>query len=116
MALVTTRYLRRFVRMPQVLFLGTAQPIVFVLMLNAVFGGLVAGAQGGSLRPVPGARGARDERPPRRRRHRVRASAEDVRDGMIDRFRSLPMSRAAVLVGRTVTDVVRYASKAMSFG
>ena len=106
--LVTTRYLRRFVRMPQVVFLGTVQPIVFVIMLNAVFGGLVADVHGGSYVQylVPGVLvmtvllgGG------------VTASglSEDVRDGMVDRFRSLPMSRAAVLLGRTLTDVVRYA-------
>src|ERR671933_7132 len=31
--------------------------------------------------------------------------AEDVKKGLIDRFRSLPMSRAAVLLGRTISDV-----------
>jgi ABC transporter DrrB family efflux protein len=108
LGLVTTRYLRRFVRMPQLVFLGTVQPIVFVIMLNAVFGGLVAGTHGGSYVQylVPGVLvmtvllgGG------------VTASglSEDVRDGMVDRFRSLPMSRVAVLVGRTATDVVRYA-------
>jgi ABC-2 type transport system permease protein len=32
--------------------------------------------------------------------------AEDMQKGIIDRFRSLPMSRSAVLVGRTASDVV----------
>ena len=32
--------------------------------------------------------------------------AEDMQKGIIDRFRSLPMSRSAVLVGRTISDVV----------
>jgi ABC-2 type transport system ATP-binding protein len=108
MLLVTRRYLQRAVRTPQVLFLGTIQPVVFVVMLNAVFGGLVAGARGGSYVQylLPGVLvmnvlfgGG------------VTASAisEDVRDGIVDRFRSLPMSRAAVLVGRTVADLARTA-------
>jgi ABC transporter DrrB family efflux protein len=33
--------------------------------------------------------------------------AEDLRSGMIDRFRSLPMARSAVLTGRSLTDLVR---------
>jgi ABC-2 type transport system permease protein/oleandomycin transport system permease protein len=36
--------------------------------------------------------------------------AEDLRRGIIDRFRSLPMARSAVLVGRTVSDLVRNAA------
>ena len=38
----------RYLRAPQVLYLGTAQPVVFLVMLNAVFGGLVTGSRGGS--------------------------------------------------------------------
>jgi ABC-2 type transport system permease protein/oleandomycin transport system permease protein len=108
MTAITRRYLLRFVRIPQLLFLGTVQPVLFVLMLNAVFGGLVSRGGGGSYIQylVPGA---------------VVMSvmfgvsvtsaglAEDLQAGVIDRFRSLPMSRAAVLVGRTVADLVRTA-------
>ena len=107
-ALVTKRYLTRFARTPQLLFLGTVQPVVFVVMLNAVFGGLVVGARGGSYVQylIPGvlvmsiALGGG-----------VTAAglAEDVRDGIADRFRSLPMSRVAVLAGRTVADLARTA-------
>ena len=94
--------------MPQVLFLGTAQPIVFLVMLNAVFGGLVVGAQGGSYVQylLPGVivmnvlLGASVT---------AAGMAEDLRDGIVDRFRSLPMSRVAVLVGRTVADLARNA-------
>jgi ABC-2 type transport system permease protein/oleandomycin transport system permease protein len=100
--------LLRFVRIPQLLFLGTVQPVLFVLMLNAVFGGLVSRASGGAYIQylLPGV---------------VVMSvmfgvsvtsagvAEDLQAGVIDRFRSLPMSRSAVLVGRTVADLVRTA-------
>ena len=48
MALLTRRALVRYLRAPQVLYLGTAQPVVFLVMLNAVFGGLVTGSRGGS--------------------------------------------------------------------
>ena len=41
---------------------------------------------------------------PRRRRS---ASSEDLERGVVDRFRSMPMARSAVLVGRTIADLVR---------
>ena len=105
-ALLTWRALVRYLRAPQVLYLGTAQPIVFLVMLNAVFGGLVTGAQGGSYVQylLPGVivmnvlLGASVT---------AAGMAEDLRDGIVDRFRSLPISRVAVLVGRTVADLAR---------
>jgi ABC-2 type transport system permease protein/oleandomycin transport system permease protein len=108
MALLSRRALVRYLRAPQVLYLGTAQPIVFLVMLNAVFGGLVTGTQGGSYVQylLPGVivmnvlLGASVT---------AAGMAEDLRDGIVDRFRSLPMSRVAVLVGRTVADLARNA-------
>jgi ABC-2 type transport system ATP-binding protein len=108
MALLTRRALVRYIRAPQVLYLGTTQPIVFLVMLNAVFGGLVTGAQGGSYVQylLPGVivmnvlLGASVT---------AAGMAEDLRDGIVDRFRSLPMSRVAVLVGRTLADLGRNA-------
>ena len=105
-ALLTWRALVRYLRAPQVLFLGTAQPVVFLVMLNAVFGGLVTSAQGGSYVQylLPGVivmnvlLGASVT---------AAGMAEDLRDGIVDRFRSLPISRVAVLVGRTVADLAR---------
>ena len=105
-ALLTWRALVRYLRAPQVLYLGTAQPIVFLVMLNAVFGGLVTGAQGGSYVQylLPGVivmnvlLGASVT---------AAGMAEDLRDGIVDRFRSLPISRVAVLVGRTLADLAR---------
>ena len=105
-ALLTWRALVRYLRAPQVLFLGTAQPVVFLVMLNAVFGGLVTSAQGGSYVQylLPGVivmnvlLGASVT---------AAGMAEDLRDGIVDRFRSLPISRVAVLLGRTVADLAR---------
>jgi ABC transporter DrrB family efflux protein len=106
MALLTRRALVRYLRAPQVLYLGTAQPVVFLVMLNAVFGGLVTGSRGGSYVQylLPGVivmnvlLGASVT---------AAGMAEDLRDGVVDRFRSLPMSRVAVLVGRTIADLAR---------
>jgi ABC-2 type transport system ATP-binding protein len=109
MTAITGRYLLRFVRIPQLVFLAVAQPVLFVVMLNAVFGGLVAPIAGGSYIQylLPGVLvmsvmlGASVT---------SAGVAEDLQAGVIDRFRSLPMSRSAVLVGRTVADLVRTAA------
>ena len=103
---ISGRYLRRMSRTPQVIVLAVLQPIVFVLMLHAVFGGIVSMVLGDDYIQflVPGVLvmnivlGGT-----------VTASgiADDVRDGIIDRFRTLPMSRSAVLVGRTIADLGR---------
>src|SRR4051812_40387347 len=98
---LTGRYLRRFWRTPQLVFFGAIQPVVFVVGLNAVFGGVVAAFLGTSYVQylVPGVlvmnvmllAGTT-----------AFGLAEDLQAGIVDRFRSLPMSRSAVLVGRTV--------------
>lgn len=91
-------------RMPEMLMDVTIQPVMFVLLFAYVFGGaietpgvnyrewLIAGIFGQTI--VFGATftGA--------------GLAEDMQKGIIDRFRSLPMSNSAVLVGRTASDVV----------
>jgi ABC transporter DrrB family efflux protein len=103
---ISGRYVRRMARTPQVIVLAVAQPIVFVLMLDAVFGGIVSQVSGDDYIQflVPGVLvmnivlgGTVTSG----------GIAEDIRDGIIDRFRSLPMSRAAVLVGRTIADLSR---------
>jgi ABC transporter DrrB family efflux protein len=105
---VTGRYLRRFARTPQMFIFGAAQPIFFVLGLNAAFGGLV--------QQVTGQRYMQFLVPGMLVMHLVLAGsvtsagvAEDLEAGIIDRFRSLPMSRSAVLIGRTVADFSRNA-------
>jgi len=103
---VTGRYLRRFWRTPQLLFFGAVQPVVFLIGLNAVFGGVVSAFIGRSYLQylVPGVlvmnvmllAGTT-----------ASGLAEDLQAGIVDRFRSLPMSRPAVLVGRTLADLAR---------
>jgi ABC transporter DrrB family efflux protein len=102
---VTWRNLLNVRRNPQLLVFATVQPIVFVLMFVYVFGGaihipgvpyvdflmpgvFVQTVTFGSLQTGIGL-------------------AEDLNKGIIERFRSLPMARSAVLVGRTLADMVR---------
>jgi ABC transporter DrrB family efflux protein len=101
---VARRNLKRIPRQPDLLIAYTIQPIMFVLLFVYVFGGaiqtpgfdyvdfLMPGiivqsiAFGGFVTAL--------------------GLSEDVQKGLIDRFRSLPMSRAAVLAGRTFSDVL----------
>jgi ABC transporter DrrB family efflux protein len=107
---ITWRNLMANVRLPDVLILSTIQPVVFMLMFLYVFGGAIetalpAAAQGEYVYwLVPGilAQSA------------VFGSAptafglnNDSTKGVLDRFRSLPMVRSAVLVGRTLSDLLR---------
>ena len=98
------RNLLRIPRQPDLLIAYTVQPVMFVLLFVYVFGGaiqtpgfdyvdfLMPGiivqsiAFGGFVTAL--------------------GLSEDVDKGLIDRFRSLPMSRAAVLLGRTFSDVL----------
>jgi ABC-2 type transport system permease protein/oleandomycin transport system permease protein len=97
------RSLLRIPRIPELLVFATIQPVMFVLLFRYVFGGairvtgtsyvnfLMAGvfvqtvAFGAAITGI--------------------GLAEDLHRGIIDRFRSLPMSRSAVLVGRTLADL-----------
>lgn len=109
---ITHRNLLRNVRLPQLLVFATIQPVMFLLLFNYVFGGAISG----SLPPgidsytnflLPGllvqiaAFGASQT---------ALGLTEDLSKGVIDRFRALPMSRAAVLTGRTLADLIRNAA------
>jgi ABC-2 type transport system permease protein len=101
---IAERNLIRLPRAPELLIAFTIQPIMFVLLFRYVFGGaistpgytyvdyLIPGiivqniAFGGFVTAL--------------------GLNEDMHKGLIDRFRSLPMARAAVLAGRTLSDVV----------
>jgi ABC-2 type transport system permease protein/oleandomycin transport system permease protein len=101
---IAERNLVRLPRAPELLLAFTIQPIMFVLLFRYVFGGairtpgfsyvdfLIPGiivqniAFGGFVTAL--------------------GLNEDLQKGLIDRFRSLPMSRAAVLAGRTSADIV----------
>jgi ABC-2 type transport system permease protein/oleandomycin transport system permease protein len=105
---VTGRNLRHFVRQPQLLVFSTVQPIMFVLLFAFVF----AGAIGKSL---PSGVAYVDFLLPGifvqavafRATQTAIGLAEDLERGVVDRFRSMPMARSAVLAGRTIADFVR---------
>ena len=105
---VTKRNLRHFVRQPRLLVFSTIQPIMFVVLFSSVFGGVarVALPEGISyidfLLPGLFVHSAAF-----RSTQTAVGLAEDLERGVVDRFRSLPMSRAAVLAGRTFADLVR---------
>ena len=98
-AVVTERNLRHFIRQPQLLIFSTVQPIMFVLFAY-VFGGAVEGhaADRGGVHRLPAARHFRAVGGFPRGRVAVGLS-EDLERGVIDRFRSMPMARSAVLIG-----------------
>jgi ABC transporter DrrB family efflux protein len=101
---IAERNLIRLPRRPELLLAFTVQPIMFVLLFRYVFGGAInTGGVPYVQYLIPGiivqniAFGGF-----------VTALGlnEDVHKGIIDRFRSLPMARPAVLAGRTLSDVV----------
>lgn len=102
---VTLRNLLRYIRLPQLLVFSTIQPVMFVLLFSYVFGGaidvgevdyidfllpgiFIQAAIFGSTQTGVG-------------------MAYDLKKGMIDRFRSLPMARSAVLGGPILADAMR---------
>ncbi|HEV7206310.1 MAG TPA: ABC transporter permease [Jatrophihabitans sp.] len=102
-AIVAKRNLIKIKRVPDLLVFSTISPIMFILLFAYVFGSAIT-APGVSYREflIPGIfaqtvifgatlTGA--------------GMADDIQKGIIDRFRSLPMSRSAVLIGRTGSDV-----------
>jgi ABC transporter DrrB family efflux protein len=103
---VTWRNLIAYRRVPQLLVFSTIQPVIFVLMFRYVFGEAIP-IRGGLpyvdfLMPgifvqtvVFGALAT------------AIGLATDVKSGLLERFRSLPMARSAVLAGRTLADLAR---------
>lgn len=105
-ATVTGRNLRRLVRVPTLIAFATVQPILFVLLFTYAWGGAVhpPGVERYIDYALPGiwvlsiAFGASQTGV---------AIADDLATGMVDRFRALPMTRSAVLAGRTAADAIR---------
>ncbi len=103
---LTRRNLLALTRIPEALFFATIQPIMFVLLFRYVFGGAIR---------LPGNISYVDYLMPGIFVQTVAFGAvstsiglaEDLQKGLIERFRALPMSRGAVLTGRTTADVVR---------
>ena len=102
----TTRHLRALPRNPEVLAFATIQPVMFVLLFAYVFGGSIS---------VPGFADYKQFLIPGIFAQTVLFGssfaavglAEDMSKGIADRLRSLPMWEPAVLVGRTLADVLR---------
>ncbi len=104
-AAVTRRNLLRILRTPQLLVFSSIQPVMFVLLFRYVFGGAI---------PIPGFRYVDYLMPGIFVQTTLFGSAaaavglaQDLKGGIIDRFRSLPMARSAVLAGRTLADLGR---------
>ncbi|WP_328861574.1 ABC transporter permease [Streptomyces sp. NBC_00306] len=108
---VAKRNLIRMLRIPEMIIFGLIQPIMFVVLFSYVFGGsisvdgstspaayrefLMAGIFAQTVTFATAGAGA--------------GIADDMHKGLIDRFRSLPMARGAVLTGRTLADLVQTA-------
>ena len=91
-------------RVPEVLVFVLLSPIMFVLLFAYVFGGSI-NIPGGSYREFLIA-GIFAQTVVFGATFTGVGIADDIQKGIIDRFRSLPMSQAAVLVGRTASDMV----------
>jgi len=102
---LAARSIRRIAREPEQLADVTIQPVIFVLLFSYVFGSAIHLPGGGNYHQylISGMFGMA-----------MAGSAPgtavglttDMATGLIDRFRSLPMSRAAVLAGRTLADLL----------
>ncbi|MBB5808602.1 ABC transporter DrrB family efflux protein [Saccharothrix ecbatanensis] len=102
-AVVAKRNLIKIKRVPDLIVFSTLSPIMFVLLFAYVFGGsiaipgmdyrefLMAGIFAQTVVFGATITGA--------------GLADDIQKGVIDRFRSLPMARSAVLIGRTTSDL-----------
>ncbi|GAA3007841.1 ABC transporter permease [Kitasatospora albolonga] len=109
---VAKRNLRRMTRIPEIVVFGLMQPVMFVLLFTYVMGGAIQ---------IPGATASTDTYTQflmagifaQTVTFAVAGAsagiAEDMTKGLVDRFRSLPMARSAVLVGRTLADLVQTA-------
>lgn len=102
---VAARNLITIVRLPQLLVFSTIQPVIFVLLFRYAFGGAIR---------TPGVNYVNYLMPGIFAQVVAFGSmgtgvglADDLHKGLIERFRSLPMARSAVLSGRIISDLVR---------
>lgn len=110
--IITRRNAMRYIRLPQLIIFSSIQPIMFLTLFNYVFGGALGTTAGGDYINflLPGIMvqtvlfGALQTGV---------GLSRDLNAGIIDRFRSLPMSRSAVLTGRTTADLIRNSSTAL---
>jgi ABC-2 type transport system permease protein len=101
---VAQRNLIKIKRVPELLIWVLMSPIMFVLLFAYVFGGSIQ-VEGLNYREFLMA-GIFAQTVVFGATYTGAGLAEDMQKGIIDRFRSLPMSRSAVLVGRTSSDVI----------
>ena len=101
--IITQRQLRLLTRVPEVLIFSTIQPVMFVLLFRYVFGGSISTDQPGGyvqlLMP-----GIFVQTVAFTLAGTAAGLAEDMKKGLIDRFRSLPISQLALIMGRTLGD------------
>jgi ABC-2 type transport system permease protein len=101
------RHLRAIPRNPELLMFATIQPVMFVVLFVYVFGGAIdpgAGYENYKQFLLPGIFA---QTVLFNSSFTAVGVADDLSKGIIDRLRSLPMYASAVLIGRTVSDVVR---------
>ena len=102
-AIITRRQLLLLTRVPEVLIFSTIQPVMFVLLFRFVFGGSISTGQPGGyvqlLMP-----GIFVQTVAFTLAGTASGLAEDMKKGLIDRFRSLPISQSALVFGRTLGD------------
>jgi ABC-2 type transport system permease protein/oleandomycin transport system permease protein len=109
--IVARRNLMQIVRIPAVLVFELVQPVMFVLLFRYVFAGnilvedaRIAALGGYVVFLMPGIIlqnaifGATTT---------AIGIAEDLKSGLVDRFRSLPMARSAMLAGRATSDLIK---------
>ena len=102
-SIITRRQLLLLTRVPEVLIFSTIQPVMFVLLFRFVFGGSISTGQPGGyvqlLMP-----GIFVQTVAFTLAGTASGLAEDMKKGLIDRFRSLPISQSALVIGRTLGD------------
>jgi ABC-2 type transport system permease protein len=101
---ITWRNVSKIKRTPDMLVFAVLQPIMFVLLFSQVYGGIIE---------IPGTdytnylmAGIFAQTVVFGSTFSGAAMAQDLKEGLIDRFRTLPMNPSAVLVGRTNSDLV----------
>jgi len=101
--IITKRQLLQLARVPEVLIFSTIQPVMFVLLFRYVFGGSIeTGQPGGYVQLLMP--GIFVQTVAFTLAATASGLAEDMKKGLIDRFRSLPIARSALIVGRTLGD------------
>ena len=113
-AVMTRRNLVRILRLPQLLLFATIQPLMFLVLFTYVFGGAITQALPAAANEVIDGKFIIYLLPGLMVQISVFGSGqtalgltEDLSNGVIDRFRALPMARSAVLAGRTLADLIR---------